>query len=56
MSEEKVILLVDDETDILEFISYNLEKEGYKVIPHKTARMQYELLKKIDPGSLSSML
>ncbi len=25
------ILLVDDEVDILEFISYNLEKEGYKV-------------------------
>ncbi len=25
------ILLVDDEPDILEFIGYNLEKEGYKV-------------------------
>ncbi len=25
------ILLVDDEIDILEFLSYNLEKEGYKV-------------------------
>ncbi|MFW5832299.1 MAG: response regulator transcription factor [Prolixibacteraceae bacterium] len=32
MSENKFkILLVDDEVDILEFISYNLEKEGYKV-------------------------
>lgn len=31
MSDEKKILLVDDETDILEFVSYNLEKEGYKV-------------------------
>lgn len=32
MSENKSkILLVDDEVDILEFISYNLEKEGYKV-------------------------
>ncbi|MDD4189974.1 MAG: response regulator transcription factor [Mangrovibacterium sp.] len=32
MSEEKFkILLVDDEVDILEFISYNLEKEGFKV-------------------------
>ena len=31
MSEEKIILLVDDEIDILEFITYNLEKEGYKV-------------------------
>lgn len=25
------ILLVDDETDILEFLSYNLEREGYEV-------------------------
>jgi two-component system alkaline phosphatase synthesis response regulator PhoP len=32
MSEsQSKILLVDDEVDILEFISYNLEKEGYKV-------------------------
>lgn len=32
MSEEKMrILLVDDEMDILEFISYNLEKEGFSV-------------------------
>ena len=31
MSDEKKILLVDDEIDILEFVSYNLEKEGYKV-------------------------
>lgn len=31
MSDEKIILLVDDEVDILEFVSYNLEKEGYKV-------------------------
>lgn len=29
------ILLVDDELDILEFISYNLEKEGYKVYTAK---------------------
>ncbi|MFW6309936.1 MAG: response regulator transcription factor [Prolixibacteraceae bacterium] len=36
MSENKFkILLVDDEVDILEFISYNLEKEGYKVYTAK---------------------
>ena len=28
----KKILLIDDEQDILEIISYNLEKEGYQVI------------------------
>ena len=27
----KKILLIDDEQDILEIISYNLEKEGYQV-------------------------
>lgn len=32
MSNEKYkILLVDDEPDVLEFLSYNLHKEGYKV-------------------------
>lgn len=32
MNDKKLkILLVDDESDILEFISYNLEKEGYIV-------------------------
>ncbi len=29
---DSVILLVDDEPDILEFITYNLLREGYKVI------------------------
>jgi two-component system, OmpR family, alkaline phosphatase synthesis response regulator PhoP len=43
MSEEKFrILLVDDEIDILEFISYNLEKEGFQV---STARSGTEALK-----------
>ena len=28
---EQRILLVDDEADILEFISYNLIREGYQV-------------------------
>jgi two-component system alkaline phosphatase synthesis response regulator PhoP len=32
MEKEKIkILLVDDEPDIIEFISYNLEKEGYDI-------------------------
>lgn len=36
MSENSFkILLVDDEVDILEFISYNLEKEGYTVYTAK---------------------
>ncbi len=31
MNTEQKILLVDDEPDILEFLSYNLKKEGYNV-------------------------
>ena len=31
MENNNKILLVDDEPDILEFLSYNLEKEGYEV-------------------------
>ena len=43
MSEEKFkILLVDDELDILEFLSYNLEKEGFIVY---TAKNGIEALK-----------
>ena len=43
MTEEKYkILLVDDEVDILEFISYNLEKEGFQVF---TAQNGLEAIK-----------
>jgi two-component system, OmpR family, alkaline phosphatase synthesis response regulator PhoP len=31
-TDRKKILLVDDEPDILEFVKYNLEKEGYEVL------------------------
>ncbi|OQY04882.1 MAG: DNA-binding response regulator [Bacteroidetes bacterium 4572_117] len=37
------ILIVDDEADILEFLSYNLEKEGFKVY---TAQNGAEAIKK----------
>ncbi len=32
MEQEQRILLVDDEEDILEFLGYNLKKEGYQVL------------------------
>jgi two-component system alkaline phosphatase synthesis response regulator PhoP len=46
MNENKFkILLVDDEIDILEFISYNLEKEGYDVY---TAQNGIEAIKQAE--------
>lgn len=48
MSSEK-ILLVDDEPDILEFISYNLIKEGYDVSTSNNGKEAIELAKKIKP-------
>ena len=38
------ILLVDDDRDILEFVAYNLDKEGYKV---KTAQSGVEAIEKV---------
>ncbi len=37
-SKKYRILIVDDETDILEFLSYNIEKEGYEVYKTKNGR------------------
>ncbi len=43
------ILVVDDEEDILEFISYNLKKEGYQVVTAKDGRVAIEQAKKHKP-------
>ncbi|NBP28602.1 MAG: DNA-binding response regulator [Flavobacteriia bacterium] len=48
-----VILLVDDEQDILEFLSYTLQKEGYKVF---TATNGEEAVKKVQEISPSLIL
>ena len=49
MSESHKILLVDDEKDILEFLSYNLEKEGFKVYTANNGELAIELAKKTNP-------
>lgn len=50
MNENKFkILLVDDEIDILEFISYNLEKEGYIVYTAKNGLEAIEVAEKRQP-------
>ena len=43
------ILLVDDEKDILEFLTYNLEKEGYNVVTADNGKKALEIAKKILP-------
>lgn len=46
MSRRKKILVVDDESDICEILSFNLENEGYEVA---TAASAEEALKKLPP-------
>lgn len=48
MLKEK-ILLVDDEPDIIEFLGYNLIKEGYDVTTSTSGKEAVELAKKIKP-------
>ena len=43
------ILLVDDEEDILEFVSYNLEREGFKVFTGRNGREAIQMVTKIKP-------
>lgn len=48
MSESK-ILLVDDEPDILEFLGYNLKKEGFDVKSCTNGREAIEVARSFDP-------
>ncbi len=43
------ILLVDDDRDILEFLSYNLEKEGFKVTLCNNGRTAIQLAENVKP-------
>ncbi|HSH68155.1 MAG TPA: response regulator transcription factor, partial [Bacteroidia bacterium] len=43
------ILLVDDEADILEFLSYNLKKEGYRVFTANNGKEAVTVAKKENP-------
>ncbi len=43
------ILLVDDEPDILEFMEYNLKKEGYEVFLAKNGKEAIEVARKVRP-------
>ena len=47
--EEYVILLVDDEPDILEFLGYNLRKEGYTLYTAENGKDAIDIAKQVIP-------
>lgn len=49
MSFSQKILVVDDEQDITELISFNLTKEGYQVYTANNGRMAIEKAKEVNP-------
>lgn len=48
-TDNKIILLVDDERDIIELIKYNLEKEGYQTHTAFNGKEAVEVAKKVKP-------
>ena len=48
-NSDTIILLVDDEADILEFLGYNLAKEGYQIFKASTGLSAIELAKRHKP-------
>ncbi len=48
-NNKTTILLVDDEPDILEFLGYNLEKEGYHVLKAKNGQKALKLARENKP-------
>ena len=49
MQSNNRILLVDDEKDILEFLSYNLKKEGFEVATCSNGQMALDKLDEFQP-------
>ncbi len=49
MEEQYRILLVDDETDILEFLGYNLRKEGFEVFTAQNGKEALKVAKEKKP-------
>ncbi|MEI6884289.1 MAG: response regulator transcription factor [Bacteroidota bacterium] len=42
-NKDTIILLVDDEPDILEFLGYNLEKEGFRILKASSGQKALEV-------------
>ncbi|TDQ81280.1 response regulator transcription factor [Sphingobacterium yanglingense] len=49
MSAKQKILVVDDEQDILDLISYNLNKEGYQVYTASNGKLAIDKAKEVSP-------
>ena len=49
MNPEIRVLIVDDELDIIEFLSYNLKKEGYDVVSAQNGKEALKIAKSFDP-------
>jgi two-component system alkaline phosphatase synthesis response regulator PhoP len=54
-ANDYTILLVDDEPDILEFVGYNLRKEGYRVSTASNGQEALDIARQIHPSSSCSM-
>lgn len=50
MTENTRILLVDDEPDVLDFLSFNLKKEGYEVFTASDGKSAIQAAKKVSPN------
>ncbi|MFM7596300.1 MAG: response regulator transcription factor [Flavobacteriales bacterium] len=49
-SKGHTILIVDDETDILDFLSYTIKKEGYRVFTAKNGEEAIKLAQQLSPS------
>jgi two-component system alkaline phosphatase synthesis response regulator PhoP len=52
VSKNHTILLIDDDPDILDFLSYNLKKEGYKVYTASNGEEGVKLTQQLSPSLL----
>ena len=50
LAPAKKILIVDDEPDILEFLQYNLKKEGYEVVTAADGKQALEVAESTKPN------
>jgi two-component system alkaline phosphatase synthesis response regulator PhoP len=48
-NQDYIILIVDDEPDIVEFLSYNLKKEGFTIFTANNGKSAIEVANKVTP-------